>query len=86
MVATEWEEQSMFGEPKAERRRVSLWKVAVGALFLTVGPCGDLQHPPRNTELFYGVAIARGAEPVAPEAMEAPAPDEAAERTFAEGD
>ncbi len=44
-------------------KRLPLWKGAVGVFLLAMAPCdSSLQHPPANTELFWGVSIATGAE------------------------
>ncbi len=56
----------MFAKPKRRVAGLTLWKGAVGAFALAVGPCGDLQRPPAHTELILGVAIARGEEVPAP--------------------
>lgn len=45
-----------------KRRGLGLFKAALAAFALAVGPCPNLQNPPPNTELFWGVAIALGAE------------------------
>lgn len=50
----------------ARRRGLGLFKGAVAVFALAVGPCSNLQNPPSNTELFWGVAIATGAEISAP--------------------
>ena len=46
----------------AKQRGLGLFKAALAAFALAVGPCANLQNPPSNTELFWGVAIATGAE------------------------
>jgi len=45
-----------------KRSSALLWKLTVGGFVLAVGPCPSVQYPPGHTELFWGVAIARGAE------------------------
>jgi len=45
-----------------KRSSAVLWKLAVGGFVLAVGPCPSVQYPPEHTELFWGIAIARGAE------------------------
>ena len=56
----------MLGQRKRRRRGLGLIAGAAAAFVLQVGPCGNLQDPPANTELFWGVAIATGAEVAAP--------------------
>ncbi len=44
---------------KGLRRVVRAVAVALfAAVPLVVGPCWDVQHPPPNTEIFWGMAIA----------------------------
>ncbi|MCP4250965.1 MAG: hypothetical protein GY778_28340 [bacterium] len=49
-----------------KRRGLGLFKAAVAVFALVIGPCSNVQFPPSNTELFWGVAIATGAEISAP--------------------
>ncbi|MHC4064615.1 MAG: hypothetical protein ACYSUQ_10340 [Planctomycetota bacterium] len=52
----------MFAKRSVRAGGPVLWKGALGAFLLAVGPCANLQSPPANTELFWGIAIATGAE------------------------
>ncbi len=38
------------------------WKAALVVTLLQMGPCGNVQYPPSQTELFWGVALAFGQE------------------------
>jgi hypothetical protein len=42
--------------------RLWKWFAASAVLLFQLGPCANLQSPPETTELFLGVAVARGAK------------------------
>ena len=42
------------------RRKRGLVALALGLFLFVVGPCANVQFPPPQTELFYGVAISLG--------------------------
>ena len=50
----------MSGRKGLRARRVVPWKAAVALTLLQLGPCANVQYPPGDTELFWGVAIAWG--------------------------
>ena len=50
----------MSGRKGLRAHRLAPWKAAAGVMLLQLGPCANVQYPPGDTELFWGVAIAWG--------------------------
>jgi hypothetical protein len=59
----------MFRKNTGRNRGHTFWKGALIVFVLAVGPCPNVQYPPGNTELFWGVAIATGQDLSAPAEM-----------------
>ena len=50
----------MSKRPSNRMGKRGLWAVAFGLVLFVVGPCANVQFPPPETQLFYGVAISFG--------------------------